>query len=133
MTAVRRIVAPTAAVLIGMGVIAPAATAGGNFDYGTSRTKLTNGYLYTSLTSGTGASWNVADWYVKDANTSTITARFGWTHVGAVHTGSWFSQSGGTTKSAKWSNYTLSGCNSVIGWMEVQGQQTFNNAPVNQC
>ncbi|MCW5251832.1 hypothetical protein [Streptomyces sp. SHP 1-2] len=62
-----------------------------------------------------------------------ITARFGWTHVGTAHTGSWFSQSSGTTKSTKWSNYNLSGCNAVIGWMEVQGQQTFNNAPVTQC
>ncbi len=37
MTAVRRIAATSAAVLIGMGVMAPAAMAGGNFDYGTSR------------------------------------------------------------------------------------------------
>ncbi|MER6979329.1 hypothetical protein [Streptomyces carpinensis] len=116
-----------------MGVIAPAAMAGGNYDYGTSRTSLSNGTLWTSLTSGTGASWNVIDSYDKKPNTSTITALFGWTHVGTAHTGSWFTQSAGTTKSTKWSNYTLSGCNSVIGWMEVQGQQTFNNAPVTQC
>ncbi|MFB7554541.1 hypothetical protein [Streptomyces brevispora] len=132
MTTVRRIAATSAAVLIGMGVIAPAATASGNFDYGTSRSKLTNGVLWTSLTSGTTAPWNVNVSYDKTGG-GTITARFGWTHVGTKHTGSWFTQSSGTSKGSKWSNVTLSGCNPVVGWIEVQNQQTFNNAPVTQC
>ncbi|MEW2133659.1 hypothetical protein [Streptomyces sp. NPDC005435] len=117
-----------------MGIATPAAMAGGNFDYGTSRTKLSNGYLYTQLTMGSPSNTtNVTDSYVKDSGTGTITARFGWTWNGTKHTGSWFTQAGGTTKSAKWSNYSITNCNSVIGWMEVSGQQTFNNAPVTNC
>ncbi|MFE9308258.1 hypothetical protein ACFYM5_11225 [Streptomyces sp. NPDC006706] len=55
----------------------------------------------------------------------TTTARFGWNR-GTAHTGSWFSQSSGITRSSSWSNQTINTCDSVIGWSELSCQQTFN-------
>ncbi|MFI1761787.1 hypothetical protein ACH41H_06950 [Streptomyces sp. NPDC020800] len=128
----RRVATATAAALIGLGVIAPAAVAGGNFDYATSRTKLSNGYLYTQLSSGSDSThMNVKDWYNKDGG-GTIRARFAYSYHNNTHYGAWFSQSGGT-KAAQWSNVSIPDCQNVVGFLDVSGQGTFYNAPVTGC
>lgn len=68
------------------------------------------------------------DWYQKKGG-GTITARFGYTYRGSSKTGGWFTQGPNTTKSATWSGQTINTCDPVVGWLQVDGQQTFNNAP----
>lgn len=129
----RRVATATAAALIGLGVTAPAAVAGGNYDYATSRTSLSNGYLYTQLSTGSDSShMNVKDWYNKSGG-GTISARFGYSYHSGTHYGSWFSQSSGTTKAAQWSNVYINDCQNVVGFLDVSGQGTFYNAPVTGC
>ncbi|MFJ7272715.1 hypothetical protein ACIQV3_39835 [Streptomyces sp. NPDC099050] len=84
------------------------------------------------MNSGTISDWKVTDQYDKKGG-GTITARFGFTYKGSSHTGGWFDQGPNTTKSTWWNNFYISTCEPIVGWMQVSGQQTFNNAPVTAC
>ncbi|WP_159073302.1 hypothetical protein [Kitasatospora fiedleri] len=131
--------AALAAALI-VGITAPNAMAGGNWDYGVSRTALTNGELYTSLSPENGGPfmpdgglyWKVTDSYVKHSG-GTITARFGVNWNGLSFEKGLFTQSSGTTSSATWTEMGFTDCHDIVGWIAVTGQNTFYNAPVTIC
>ncbi|MFJ3977533.1 hypothetical protein [Streptomyces sp. NPDC090021] len=129
----------TAAVLamtgaLSLGVAAPA-FAGGNCGYRTSCTSLSNGTLsiFLSSSSTIDNTLSIVVSYKKTGG-GTVSARFGRTYNGSNAWGGWFNQSSGTTKSTTWTNgYSVSGCKSAVGLMEVSGQQTFQTPPVTSC
>ncbi|GAA1012706.1 MULTISPECIES: hypothetical protein [unclassified Streptomyces] len=70
---------------------------------------------------------------LKKRSGGTIRARFGYSYHNSTHYGSWFTQSAGTTKSAQWKNVYINDCQNLVGFLNVDGQGTFYNAPVTGC
>ncbi|MGW8358440.1 hypothetical protein [Streptomyces wedmorensis] len=138
---IRPVLGATAGLLALLTAVAPAASAGGNWDYGTSRTKLSNGYLFTQIKADWdypieqpdgSVYWKMNEWYDKTGG-GTITAQFGFNYHGYSYSKGWFTQSAGTTSSAYFDGLGFNDCSHVVGWLAVQGQNTFYNAPVTAC
>ncbi|ROQ98238.1 hypothetical protein EDE04_4766 [Streptomyces sp. 2132.2] len=121
--------------LVALGLaLAPAASAG-NVDYGISMTKLSNGKLWTTIRPDNvheGSWWTMSETYEKTGG-GTITAKLGFNYHGYSYDKGWFSQSAGTDHSEGFDWLGFDDCNDIVGWMAVQGQGTFYNAPVSIC
>ncbi|MBD0672203.1 hypothetical protein BU198_16190 [Streptomyces sp. CBMA156] len=107
--------------------------AGGNAGYNCSKTGLSNGALWTCIyTQSNNDYWRLIDTYTKSGG-GTITAKFGFNYHGYSYEGGWFSQSSGTEKQGQFNDLGFNDCSDIVGWMAVQGQNTFYNAPVTIC
>ncbi|WP_327073195.1 hypothetical protein OG196_14205 [Kitasatospora purpeofusca] len=135
-----RIIATTLAGAFLVAAGSSQAMAGGNYGYNCSLTSLSRGKLYTciyteDLQQPDGSLyWKLVDTYEKKSDVAgTITAKFGFNYHGYSYEGGWFSQSQGETKDGWFYDLGFNDCNNIVGWMAVQGQQTFANAPVSIC
>ncbi|MEV6584005.1 hypothetical protein AB0M92_38415 [Streptomyces sp. NPDC051582] len=121
--------------LVALGLaLAPAASAG-NMDYGISMTKLSNGELWTTIRPDNvheGTWWTMSETYAKTGG-GTITAKLGFNYHGFSYDNGWFSQSSGTSHNEGFTWLGFDDCSDIVGWMAVQNQGTFYNAPVSIC
>lgn len=135
---IRSVMAMSSA-LLALGVAAAPAAFAGNADYGISKLKLSNGTLWTQIRTMNveqpdgSLYWELYDSYEKKVETGSITAYMGFNYKGISYNNGWFNQSAGTTHTEGFYGLGFNDCSSVVGWMTVQGQQTFYNAPVTIC
>ncbi|MCZ0982079.1 hypothetical protein O1L60_32885 [Streptomyces diastatochromogenes] len=138
---IRKALGTSAALMAVLLAAAPSASAGGNWDYGTSRLKLSNGYLFTTIAAdwdypteqpGGGVYWKMDEWYEKNGG-GTITAQFGFSYHGYSYNKGWFTQNVNTTSHEFFNGLGFNDCANVVGWLAVQDQGTFYNAPVTAC
>ncbi|MEW2374414.1 hypothetical protein AB0940_34450 [Streptomyces sp. NPDC006656] len=131
---IRPVVIMSSALLaLGVG-LAPAASAG-NVDYGISMTKLSNGKLWTSIRADNvheGSWWDMYESYEKTGG-GAITAKLGFNYHGYSYDNGWFNQSSGSTHQEEFHWLGFNDCSDIVGWMAVQGQGTYYNAPVSIC
>ncbi len=129
---------PVLAVSAGLAALtlalAPAASARGNYLPYASKTKLSNGNLFTEITpqyDGTGY-WRMDEWYEKTGG-GTITQQLGFNYHGYSYAKGWITQTSGTSRMQNFTDLGFTDCSDVVGWMQVDGQGTFYNAPVGIC
>ncbi|MCF3181966.1 hypothetical protein IPZ70_18740 [Streptomyces polychromogenes] len=133
-----RPVAALSGALLALGIaLAPAASAG-NVDYGLSMTRLGNGELWTKIRTGNieqpdgSLYWELFDTYKKTGG-GTISAYMGFNYNGHSYNNSYFTQASGTEHQEGFYQLGFNNCNQIVGWMAVDGQGTFYNAPVSIC
>lgn len=86
-------------------------------------TSLSNGALFTSRDFGGG---DLKTWYVKTGG-STVTARLGVAHGGALDWSGWFNQTSGTT--VAFHEGLIISCGPTTGWMDVKGVSPAYTTP----
>lgn len=117
---------------------ASSAFAGGNYDYGESRTVLSNGDLYTKIWTNSNEQpngspyWTGEDIYVKTGG-GAISLEFGFNYHGNSYGSDWQSESAGQTNYQEWGDLGFDDCDDIVGWMAVSGENTYYNAPVTAC
>lgn len=91
-------------------------------------TQLTNGKLCANFVDFSSPTWSakVLVGYTK-TNTTSIYRRFAHSHNGANHYGPWGWQGKGTT-SYTWQQWPY-GCDTVIGFMQVEGSPDYRIPP----
>ncbi len=130
----RPVLAASAALLALAVAGAPTAMASGNAGQYWSVTELTFGKFNTQIgpqNDGTGYWW-MEESYGK-AGGGTITAQYGFNYNGHSYNKGWFTQQAGDNSYEHFDNLGFNDCSNVVGWLKVQNQGTFYNAPVTIC